>query len=180
MNEKEIKQFLVANIEPVADVYSRRAYRAAVYLRDGTYLPCVVFRKASDIVELALRRFDETRSQKLDRSMGYRSVVEVFVTGGNRLAVYDVDRVTTSPFALPTRFRDQLWSAGETAMGWISFTATMDDEQEFWFGTSFNIDFFEMPSGYTADRITAIHPHNALQGVYLRDKPFFDCCIGSL
>jgi len=42
---------------------------------------------------------------------------------------------------------------GETSMGWTEFTAAMDDGKEFSFGTSFETMFFNMPEGYTADRI---------------------------
>ena len=178
MTNEEVVKFLCAEIEPVSDVYSRRAYRASVCLRDGTYLPCVMFRNFSDIVDLAIRRFNETRNNKsLHESMGYRAVVKSFVATGNRVDGYDIARVEKSPYAIPAICRNKVWSAGETRMGWISFTGLMDDGKGFWFGTSYHIEFFEMPEGYTASQMIDVLPHKSLSGQYLRERPFFDCYL---
>lgn len=181
MEEEYIREYLKNNIKPNADVYSRVSYRTSAYLNDGAYLPCVIFRKSADIVDLAIRRFDEERGKLLKKTISHRKIVEHFVTKQNCINSYDIGRIEKSPFALDTKFYEKIWSASETRMSWISFTATMDDDKEFWFGTPYNIEFFEMPEGYGADRVIEIHPHNALStGTYLRYKPYFDCYLSFL
>ena len=41
---EEIAEFLRKQIEPLNDSNPGQGYRAAVYLTDKTYLPCVIFR----------------------------------------------------------------------------------------------------------------------------------------
>lgn len=62
--EWEIIGLLRCEIEPVVDVYSRRAYRAAAHLTDSIYLPCVTVKPSLDIVELAVRRLAETEDRE--------------------------------------------------------------------------------------------------------------------
>lgn len=66
-------------------------------------------------------------------------------------------------------------------MGWTEFSAIMDDNMEFCFGTPFDTMFFDMPEGYTADRIKRIVPAErskakGANAVY-REKPYFDCYL---
>lgn len=178
MTAEDIFRFLHSEIESISDVFCKQAYRASAHLRDGTYLPCVMFRDSSDIVDLAIRRFDETKNNKnLHESMGYHAIVKSFVAKGNCINSYDVARVEKSPYAIPAQYRNRIWSAGETRMSWISFTGLMNDGKEFWFGTPYHIEFFEMPEEYTADQITDVIPHRSLSGQPLRDKVFFDCYL---
>ena len=152
-------------------------------MNDGLYLPCVVISNSKVQVDLALRRFDETRNDtKLHKSVGYRSIVKTFVTSGNALNHYDIKELTLSDYALsPPRLAE---IKGETAMGWTEFYATMEDGKEFCFGTTFHIEFFCMPEGYKAKNIVKITP--AVRGeprkyeqVY-RERPFFECYIDKL
>src|SRR5712664_2974149 len=47
MKSSEIIKFLKMEIEPLPDDICGNRYRAAAYLTDGTYLPCVVFQSKS-------------------------------------------------------------------------------------------------------------------------------------
>ena len=58
-HEEEIIKFLKDNVEPYPDNIYGVGYRASAYLKDGTYLPCVIFRNPATIVKLATRRFKE-------------------------------------------------------------------------------------------------------------------------
>ena len=93
----DLATFLKDNIEPLSDQIYGNRYRTAVRLTDHTYLPCVVFQGRKSQVELALRRFDHLRSEPSQ----YRSVVESFVTGGSRIADYEIKAVEPSRFAWP-------------------------------------------------------------------------------
>lgn len=78
MSDAEIAGYLQAEIEPLKDnIYGNR-YRVAAYLIDGTYLPCVVFQSKRKLVELALRRLAETKTD--------RGVVGSFVAGLSSIA----------------------------------------------------------------------------------------------
>ncbi len=92
---EEIARFLKSNIEPLEDVYGT-GYRASAYLLDGTYLPCVAFRNPKDMTDLAIRQFKEEQSKKRlfrKRESCYRTIVQHFVTVGNRVNGHEIARV---------------------------------------------------------------------------------------
>lgn len=180
MDEKEIIKFLKLNIEPISDTYSKKAYPCSAYLRDGTYLPCVIFRNKSDVVELALKRLGEAQRGEHQESADYKGILESFIVHKNTVVFYAVEKVEKSRFALPSKFYNKIWAGGETSMSWLSFVAKMDDGKEFLFGSQFNIEFFEMPEGYSSERIIEIYPHKTPEGKCFREKPFFDCFVANL
>ena len=180
MDPADIIRFVPQHIEPLPQVPPQGLqYRVSATLTDGTHLPCVVVESAERYVDLAIKRFDETRKSS-DPMMGYRSIISVFVTQGNTVNDYDIRELAPSPFAIPlARMRE---IRGETSMSWTAFTATMSDGSQFQFGTTFLTEFFEMPPGYSATDITKITP--AARGTrpapgeaYFREKPFFTCYI---
>jgi hypothetical protein len=74
---------------------------------------------------------------------------------------------------------------GETSMSWTQFTVRMKDGAEFEFGTAFNMQFFNMPNGYSGSDIAKIIP--ATRGtarnsgaVLFRERPFFSCFIDGI
>jgi hypothetical protein len=104
------------------------------------------------------------------------------VTEGNRLNHYDIEKLDLSDYALSPSHLDEI--NGETSMGWTEFYVIMDDGKEFCFGTTFAIEFFCMPEGYTSKNVVRIIP--AVRGeprkyekVY-RERPFFECFIDKL
>ena len=183
MRDDQIREKLRAEFEPITDSNGDRAYRCAVTLVDGLHLPCVVMRRTEAQVDLALRRFEETRDNgvtdpNIIRPGHYPTIVKSFVASGNRLAVYDVSEIEPSPFALPPDRLAEI--GGETRMGWTAFACEMDDGQEFSFGTRYTVEFFEMPEGYTADRVVrVISGRNETEPIY-RERPFFTCFIDGL
>ena len=180
--EDEIAQFLVKNVEPWKEPSRGTCYRASAYLRDGTYLPCVVFANETRLIDLAIKRFSETNRDEYQ----HRLVVGAFVARPGRVPIYDVARVESSPYAWPQMLLRKIH--GETTMGWTSFTAKMNDGKLFAFGTPFNFEFFDMPEGYSYNDITEIHSGMVVNDAGLeepyshdwarkcfRDKPFFSC-----
>src|SRR5690606_28422689 len=103
----------------------RNAYRCAATLKDGTFLPCVLVRGATAEVELAIRRFDETRDNGVThprRITGhYPLIVASLLAKGNHVSAHAVARVEVSPFAIPAA--RMLEVRGETRMGWTAFAA---------------------------------------------------------
>ena len=202
-NEEDISKFLKEEIEPLQDSAYGFGYRAAAYLKDGTYLPCVIFRNPSTIIQLAIRRFKEEMNGNgifnKTKGVGYYNIVKNFVTEGNKINEYDIERVEKSHYAFPLTIQNQI--TGETTMGWTGFAAKMKDGKHFGFGTSFSFEFFSMPNGYTVDDITEIINHSYVldtgeirshrQGpltrpeeyknaIVYREKPYFDCYIDNL
>jgi len=172
-------------------------------LKDGTYLPCVIFRNPSTIVKLAVRRFkEESKGNGIFNKasgIGYYNIVKSFVTNGNRINEYDIERVEKSKYAYPLAIQKQI--TGETTMGWTGFAAKMKDGKVFGFGTSFTFEFFSMPEGYSVEDIVEIINHSYVlktgelrshrQGpltrpeeykdaVVYRERPYFDCFIDNL
>ncbi len=185
MNEEAIISYAKSELERLENTYGGPAYRCAAVLKDGVKLPCVLLVSAEAVTELALRRFDETRAdealskskRRFGAGMQYRDIVKSFVTSGNCVNAYDIERLEKSPFAIPlARFKE---IKGETSMSWTQFTATMKDGREFAFGTTYLTEFFHMPDGYVGDDIVKIIPHKAETPV-LRERPFFTCHVSGL
>jgi len=193
-----INAYLKSGVQPWTDSIYGDGYRCSAYLKDGTFLPCVVLRKSGATVELALRRFeDERRGKGIFRSNGadaYRSIVRTFVVGGNRVNSYDLETVESSRFAIPLSLLRQI--EGETTMGWTGFVFEMNDGRHFAYGTSFSLEFFNLPDGYEFTDVARVHNHSyvtptgdlgslargmSLQATdyessnVLREKPFFVC-----
>jgi hypothetical protein len=77
--------------------------------------------------------------------------------------------VEPSPFALPTVHQRTLQAAGETRMGMTVFVGRMDDGAQFNFAVGDpDVEFIEMPAGYTADQLVAVLPgsHSVAGRVY--------------
>lgn len=201
MRNTEIIQFLKENVEPLERAFEGRQYRCSAYLKDGTYLPCVIFQNPDPTVNQAIKRLKQERTgesifAKSSGVDGYRDMVKLYVTGGNKINDYDVDRVELSPFAIPKRILSEI--RGETTMSWTGFGVKMTDGKEFGFGTSFLFEFFQMPEGYTSDDIVEILNHRYMstsgelkehkvpftewpddydeKAIY-RERPFFQCYI---
>jgi len=200
---EEIINFLKDNVEPLDDNAYGVGYRASVYLTDGTFLPCVIFRRSKIIVDLAIRRFKEEQSGKgiFNRAsgLGYADIVKSFVTKGNCINDYDIERVEKSSYAFPLAIQQQIY--GETTMGWTGFAAKMKDGKYFGFGTSFHWEFFQMPEAYSVDDIDEIinhsyvlnsgelknhkvpffeYPEDYKDAIIFRERPFFECYLDNL
>jgi hypothetical protein len=200
---EDIIKFLKDNVEPLQDSAYGLGYRASAYLIDGTFLPCVIFRNPKTVVNLAIRRFKEEQKGKgifnKSSGLGYYDIVKTFVTNGNCINDYDIDRVEKSRFAFPLTIQKQI--QGETTMGWTGFVAKMKDGKYFGFGTNFRWEFFQMPDNYSVDDISEIINHSYVlktgelrshregsmtrpeeykDAVVYRERPFFECFIDHL
>ena len=201
--EKDIIRFLKDNIQPLNNSIYGVSYRAAVHLTDGTYLPCVLFRNPRNKVNLAIKRFKEEQQGKgifgISKGNGYYNIVKNFVTNGNSINYYDIEKVEKSPFAFPSEILSKI--QGETTMGWTGFSVKMKDGKYFSFGTRLFFKFFQIPDNYSIEDIAEIINHSyvsengelkflredftsypddyKISNVY-REKIFFECFIDSL
>lgn len=157
---KLILDYLKSGVEPFTDSNYGEGFRCSAYLKDGTYLPCVMLRKCGPIVELAMRRFEQEKKGKgIFRSgNGYESIVKTFVASGNCVNHYDIERVEPSRFAIPLALLKKI--EGETTMAWTGFVFEMQDGKLFSYGTSFGVEFFGLPDGYGFENVVAVHNHS--------------------
>lgn len=200
---EEIIDFLKTNVQPLPDTGYGLGYRAAVYLKDNTYLPCVIFRNPKTMIDLAISRFDEEREGNgilpNDSGQGYMEIVKTFVTSGNCINHYDILRVEKSKYVLPDNIAGQI--EGETTMGWTGFVMKMKDGKHFSFGTSYHYEFFDMPENYAPSDIVEVinHSYTTRTGelrhhkvpffetptdydrtIIYRERPFFECYLDNL
>jgi hypothetical protein len=158
---KILFEFVKAQQEPFPDATFGDGYRCSVYLKDGTFLPCVVLRQSRPTVDLAIRRFEQEKKGKGIFGFGqngYEQIVRNFVLGGDRINSYDIARVESSKFAIPLALHRQIH--GETTMSWTGFVLAMRNGQNFAFGTSFDTAFFDLPDQYSFDDVVAVHNHS--------------------
>jgi len=159
---KQILEYLKTGVEAIPDSIYGNGYRCSAYLRDGTFLPCVMLRKSEPITELALRRFEEEKRSKgifqREPGDGYRQIVRHFVASGNHVNSYDIARLEPSRFAIPLSLRSQI--EGETTMSWTGFVLQMNDGKMFAMGTTFLAEFFHLPEGYLFSDVAVVHNHS--------------------
>lgn len=157
---KSILEYLKSGIEPLPDSVYGNSYRCSAYLTDGTYLPCVMLRESSAVVKLAMRRFEQEKTGKgiFRFKNAYETIVKTFVASGNRVNDYDIAKVEPSRYAIPLGLLKQIKS--ETSMSWTGFVLEMRDGKLIAFGTTFSMEFFDIPDGYTFDEVVAVHNHS--------------------
>ncbi|HXA47617.1 MAG TPA: hypothetical protein VNW52_08305 [Burkholderiaceae bacterium] len=196
---KIILDFLKTARNPITNSTYGDSYRCSAYLVDGTYLPCVVLRKSEPIAQLALKRFEQEKKGKgifgSSRSAdAYEKIVKHFVTSGNRLSNYDIANLEPSKYAIPLTLLSKI--EGETTMGWTGFVLEMRDGKALPFGTSFGMEFFNIPENYTFEDVVAVHNHSYVSSlgeikpltegmsaqpteydtsVVCRERPYFVC-----
>jgi hypothetical protein len=119
-----------------------------------------MLRASGATVQLALRRFKEEqgRSGIFKRKRGYEEIVKRFVASGNKVNFHDIARVESSRYAIPLPLLCQI--EGETTMSWTGFVLEMRDGRCFPFGTTFLMEFFDLPEDYTFVDVTRVHNHS--------------------
>lgn len=191
---------ITGGVEPLDDAFYGPRYRCSLTLKDGTFLPCVVLQSRKRLVELAKRRIQEEMSGRgrIGGDDPYGQIVSSFVAGGNRVAAYDVAEATQSRFAPPLQLLSRI--QGETTMGWTGWVFRMRDQSIFSYGSSFRMEFLQLPDGYefsdvdevinhsfvnpagTLSRLERGHllPEEYLQTKLLRERASFSCAVDGI
>lgn len=140
-------------------IYGPR-YRCSLTLKDGTFLPCAVIQSKHRLVELAKRRIKEEMHGQgyLGGHDPYGQIITTFVAGGNRINDYDVASSRASKYAIPLPLLRQIH--GETTMGWTGWVFRMRDGQHFSYGSSFHMEFFQLPDGYDFSDVAEVFNHS--------------------
>jgi hypothetical protein len=157
---KVISGYLATGVEPFPDSIYGDGYRCSAFLEDGTFLPCVMLRRAGPLVALAKKRLDEEKGGWgfFKSGNGYDAIIKTFVASGNRLNDYDIAKIEPSKYAIPMSLLKQI--EGETTMGWTGFVFEMDDGALLALGTSFQVEFFNIPERYTFGNVVRVHNHS--------------------
>ncbi|MDY6947721.1 MAG: hypothetical protein SXG53_18590 [Pseudomonadota bacterium] len=194
--KNNITAYLKSGAEEFPDSAYGPGYRCSAYLTDGTFLPCVMLRSSAATVQLALRRFEQEKKGLgvFRRKGAYEEIVKTFVTEGNRINSYDIATVEPSRHAIPLALLRQI--RGETTMAWTGFVFEMTDGRCFAYGTTFLMEFFDLPAGYAFQDVRKVHNHSYVapggevrslrEGMadqpadydpttVLREKPYFVC-----
>ena len=193
---KLIQEFLKSGVEALPNSTYGEGYRCSAYLSDGTYLPCVMLRKNDLVAALAIRRFEQEKHGKgiFKSANGYTEIVKNFVASGNRVNYYDLSKIEFSRYAIPVSLLKQI--EGETSMGWTGFVFEMKDGKLLSYGTTFGMEFFDMPSGYEFGDVVKVRNHSYVcpngelkslkhgmpkpeidydRKTVLRERPYFIC-----
>jgi hypothetical protein len=151
---------IVSKVEPIHDSIYGPRYRCELTLKDGTFLPCAILQSKSKVIELAKRRIKEemTGKGKIGGPDPYGQILSVFVAGGNKVNDYDVASASPSRFAPPLSLLREI--KGETTMAWTGWVFEMTDGKLFSYGSSFHMEFFDLPGGYTFDEVSKVHNHS--------------------
>ncbi len=193
-------QQITETVEPIQDSIYGSRYRCSLTLKDGTLLPCVVIHSKQKLVELAKRRIRDEMSGHgcLGGHDPYEQIVSTFVAGGNRINDYDVESASESHFAPPLSLLDKI--CGETTMAWTGWVFEMSNGSMFSYGSSFSMEFFQLPNGYSFFDINKVHSHSYIgkngdliplkQGGFLpddykdislfRERVYFNCAIDGI
>ena len=151
-------------------------------------------------MDLAKRRIKEEMHGRgrLEGEDPYGQIVTSFVAGGNRVNDYDVATASESRFAIPKKLLSQIH--GETTMGWTGWVFRMSDGRPFSYGTSFLMEFFQLPDGYEFSDVEEVINHSFVDAAgaivtlqkggplpngyraeaVLRERAFFSCAVDGL
>ena len=110
--DEDICKFLKDNIQPLDDNAYGLGYRASATLKDGTFLPCVIFRNPATLIDLAMRRFKEERSGKSifskSSGLGYREIVKTFVAAATVLTIMTLQELTRAVLLFHLTYKSRL------------------------------------------------------------------------
>lgn len=196
-----VKQ-VVDTTEPIEDPIYGPRYRCSLTLKDGTLLPCVILQSKERLVVLAKRRIKEELAGKgaLGGPDPYGQIVSLFVAGGDRVNDYNVASAGPSRFAIPRSLLSRI--EGETTMGWTGWVFRMNDGSLFSYGSSFNMEFLQLPETYEFSDVKDVINHSFVNtsgsvvplrvspdaglpdpypmGSVFRERVFFTCAVDEI
>jgi hypothetical protein len=187
-------------VEPIYDSIFGPRYRCSLTLTDGSFLPCAVIQSKQRLVDLAKRRIKEEMQGQghIGGHDPYGQIVSNFVAQGNRVNDYDVLSSAESRYAIPLPLLSLI--EGETVMAWTCWLFRMRDGRLFSYGSSFSMEFFQLPDGYEFSDVEEVINHSYIDpngvlksietrpylpddynpGPMLRERVFFTCAVDGI
>jgi hypothetical protein len=178
--EEDLCKFLEKEVEPICyGELKEKAYRAAAYLEDNTYISCVLFRNSYAQADRAIQEFDRVKNNPpIDKRINYRSYVRAFTTGDNIIASNIISKIEKSRYAISVPCYNKLALMMEKEGGGISFRGIMDDGKKYDFFIESNFEFIDMPEGYNASQLVEIISHDRRDDFQdLKEKFYFNCYL---
>ncbi|MEQ1489742.1 MAG: hypothetical protein ABL932_04255 [Terricaulis sp.] len=179
-----IPKLIEAGIEEVPEEFGGPGYRCSVWLKDGTYLPCVFVQKVG-------RPADRLRKSVGDELSGegqydpltcdpVRQSLKWYLCYPNQIASHLIERIEPSPFAIPISLLAQV--TGEVASYVWLFALETASGRRFKFSGQdpSSMIFFELPDEVSfSDFVNVINP-NARKSLprceaTLHERVFFNC-----
>lgn len=78
-----------------------------------------------------------------------------------QVSIADVTQIDESPRRLPAQLATKMYEAGETGMGYSTFTLVLCDGRQVPASAGNAVDFVELPQGVTGDMVVDLIPHEA-------------------
>src|SRR5258708_7664060 len=117
----------------------------------GVYFPCAATLKSGD--ELSCVYICEATNWYL-----HWGVWPEDDPGKRSLDILQIARIAPSRFALPARFANKLYAAGESGMGYMFFTVVFKDGTTVPYLTGNAVDFVTCPEGKSASDVADVLP----------------------
>jgi hypothetical protein len=191
---------ITSAVEPIYDSTYGPRYRCSLTLKDGTFLPSAVIQSRQRLVDLAKRRIkEEMQGQgRIGGEDPYGQIISTFVAKGNRINDYEVLSAAESIYAIPLPLQSLI--EGETVKGWTCWVFRMTDGRLFSYGSSFSMEFFQLPDGYEFSDVEEVINHSYIDpngilksvdsghflsddynpGPMLRERVFFTCAVDGI
>lgn len=162
---KEIIKILKERIKPSYDIFhsfnGMYYYPCGVILKNGSRNDHVFFVNKKDFLEY----------------WGWTPKEEYTIH------LEDVEDIYESPYRLPKDLAQEIYSRGETGMGYYGFRIIMKDGRIFPYITGGAVDLIELPEGYTVNDIDGIgspvHAVDKEKRLY-RHKTYHWCLVDDL
>lgn len=82
--------------------------------------------------------------------------------GKNWIPAERISAIRTSPQRLPPEFANEIYSAGESGMGYCAFSVELKDGRRLYFVTGNAVDFPSWPAGVRPTDVCRIVPHDRM------------------
>ena len=95
--------------------------------------------------------------------------------GKKSIRIEDVAQIQPSPSRLPARFAREMYSIGESGMGYCIFTLHFSDGTRQPYCTGNLVDFVELPEGKSMRDVIALTPNEGKGEQSLSTRPYHWC-----
>ena len=95
--------------------------------------------------------------------------------GKNSIPIQDVAQIQRSPTRLPARVARDMYSVGESGMGYCIFTLSFTDGTRQAYCTGNLVDFPELPEGKSVDDVVALRPNEGRGEQILGSRSYYWC-----
>lgn len=144
----------------------------AVEQTEGLYYPCCVTLKDG-------RELDHVFLAENSRWIAQWGIWPQDDHGKRSLDLNEVESLHSSPSRLPAKFAEQLYSEGESGMGYTIFTVVFADGVRQAYHAGNAIDFIRYPPGQGPQTVAAVFPHQGRAEPTVAAPEYYWCLYAS-